>query len=96
MVLQQYPETLSSQEEAQQLVANARQLRVEYQDTRNQYLLRLKQVLDDIRRADFHLFQVDSHIGRLQHLICKSGFQEIPPIIDHPRQDVVVNGGEHY
>lgn len=70
---------IASQEEAKHLVSDARQMRLRYEETRSLYLLRLKQALADVQQADLQLFHVDMHIGRLQHLICKSGLQEIPP-----------------
>jgi hypothetical protein len=35
--------------------------------------------LADVQQVDLQLFHIDMHIGQLQHLICKSGLQEIPP-----------------
>jgi hypothetical protein len=76
---QTYPQMIASQEEAQQLVSDAHQMRLRYEETRSLYLLHLKQALADVQQVDLQLFHIDMHIGQLQHLICKSGLQEIPP-----------------
>ena len=56
-------------------------MRRKYEETKSRHLLRLKQALADVQQADLQLFYVDMHIGRLQHLICKSGLLEIPPVV---------------
>jgi hypothetical protein len=56
-------------------------LRSKYEEIKSQQLLCLKQALANVQQADLQLFSVDMHIGRLQHLICKSGLQEIPPVV---------------
>jgi hypothetical protein len=84
-ILQEYPQKIASQEEAEQLVSDACRLRIEYEDTKAQCLLHLQQLLVDMQKVDLQLFKVDLHIGRLQHLICKSGLQEVPPIIVRSR-----------
>jgi hypothetical protein len=72
---------IASEDEAKRLISDARQLRLKYQETKSQYLVDLKKALADVQQVDIQLFHVDLHIGRLQHLIRKSGLQEIPPVV---------------
>jgi len=59
-----------------------------------QCLFRLQQVLVDVQKVNLQLFQTDLHIGRLQHIICKSGLQEIPPVVVRSNRNVAEVGGE--
>ena len=78
---QHYPQSIASQEEAELLVSDARQMRRDYEEAKKQHLLCLEEILTNLRKLELQLFKTDLHIGRLQHLICTSGLQEVPPVI---------------
>ena len=67
-------------------MSDARQLRVQRAEAKARLLQHLEQALTDVQQADMQLFLVDMHIGRLQHLICRSGLEEIPPVVSHNRK----------
>jgi hypothetical protein len=79
--IQNYPPIIATQEDAELLISDARRLRLEYEELKAQHVLHLKKAFANVQRADLQLFQIDLHIGRLQHLICNSGLQEVSPAI---------------
>ena len=78
---QHCPQSIVSQEEAERLVSDARQMRQGYEENKKQHLLCLEEILTNLRKLELQLLKNDLHIGRLQHLICTSGLREVPPVI---------------
>ena len=74
-LFQDCPEAVFSQEEAMALLAQAHQLRVTYEDQKQQSCIRLQLALDDAKIRDELLFNADIHISKVKHIIHRSGFQ---------------------
>jgi hypothetical protein len=76
---QSLPSKVGSSYEAHQLIGKACKLRQEYQEKKADSLLRLQELLDEVKWIDAKILEVDIHIGRIYHVVDSSGF-EIPPL----------------
>ena len=95
-LIQDFPGAVFSQEEAMALLAQAHQLRLKYEDQRRQSHVRLQRALDDAKIADKLLFDADIHIGRIKHIIHKSGFQVLKRPVPRRKRQVLTEGGMFY
>jgi hypothetical protein len=61
-------------------------------------LRRLQDLLNEVKRIDDKILEVDIHIGRIYHVVDSSGFKfEIPaPIVAHREHTTVVVEGSAY
>jgi hypothetical protein len=93
---QDLPSKIDSQQEAQQLIENACNLRVGYQEMKVEYLRRLQILLDEISRIDNKILEVDIHIGKIYHLVDRSGLGLPAPVVASKERTVVIEGSEYY
>jgi len=84
-----------SKEEAQALFSQAWQLRQKFQGRQEQILIHLQNALAGARKAEIDLFNIDLYIGKVRHIITKSGFQ-VPrqPLLCREKQQILVEGSE--
>jgi len=78
------------------LLAQAHQLRAKYEDQKQQSHIRLQRALDDTKIADKLLFDADIHIGKVKHIIHKSGFQVLKIPVPRRKRPVLTDGGMFY
>ena len=90
---QDCPKTVHSQEEAAALITYARQMKALLEESKEQSLNQLQHTLNKVELADKQLLEAEIHIGKVQHVVKKSGFQ-VPKIARTRRRRVLeVNGG---
>ena len=77
-------------------LAQAHQLRVKYEDQKQQSLVQLQHALDDAKIADKLLFDAGIHIGKVKHIIHKSGFQVPKRLVPWQKRQVLTEGGMFY
>ena len=91
---QSLPSKVGSSEEAHQLIGQACELRVEYQEKKADSLRRLQEVLNEVKWFDDKILEVDIHIGKIYHIVVRSGFKIPPPAVSHQELTVIVEGGK--
>ena len=89
---QSLPPKVGSLHEARQLIGKACKLHVEYQEMKAESLRRLHELLDEVKRIDDKISEVDIHIGRIYHVVDSSGFEIPPPVVAHREHTVIVEG----
>jgi len=90
---QDCPQAVHSQEEAVALITYTQQLKVLLEESKEQSLKQLQRALNKVELADKQLLEAEIHIGKVQHIVKKSGFQ-VPKITRTWRRQVLeVNGG---
>lgn len=72
--MQNCPDCIQSEEEAQQFFHEAQNLRAGRKKDKDACYARLRQALLDAQNADTRLFEADIYIGRLRYITRRSGF----------------------
>ena len=65
---------------------------MEYIDMKAKYLHRLQELLNDVKRIDAKISEVDIHIGGLYHVVEKS-MAGMPAIFARRERTIIVEGG---
>jgi len=76
------------------LLNHACQLREDYQQRKHQSLIKLQQAINEARLADAQLFEADLHIGKVRHIVSKSGFQIPQPEVLHRKRGILMDGSK--
>ena len=75
------------------LITYAQQLKVLLEESKEQSLKQLQRTLNKVELANKQLLEAEIHIGKVQHIVKKSGFQ-VPKITQTRRRQILeVNGG---
>ena len=59
-------------------------------------LCNLQESIDKVQWIDNKISEVDIHIGRLYHVVDKSGIEAPPLTVDRKKRTVVIEGREYY
>jgi hypothetical protein len=93
---QELPTAIGSRREAQRLIGDVQKLRIEYQEMKAKSLRNLQKLIDKVQWIDNKISEVDIHIGRLYHVVNKSGIEAPPLAVDRKKRTVVIEGREYY
>ncbi|KAF8871277.1 hypothetical protein CPB84DRAFT_1855089 [Gymnopilus junonius] len=86
------PPRIRDQAHAYSIVEQALELREVFYSRKQDALARLQKALADAQIADTKLFNIEIHVGRLQHFITQSGFDIPPPVIKRRKLAVTTDG----
>ncbi len=89
---QKLPSRIGSSHEAQQLILRASELRTTYLTKKADSLYRLQKLLDEVKWIDNKILEVDIHMGRIYHVVDRSGFGIPPPVVARQTGQFVVEG----
>ena len=59
-------------------------------------LRNLQEIINKVQWIDDKISEVDIHIGKLYHVVDKSGIEAPAPFVDRKKRTVVIEGREYY
>lgn len=66
---------------------------MEYEEKKAASLCRLQELLNEVKQFDDKILEVDIQIGKIYHIVDRSGFEIPPPTVKRRENTVVVDGG---